>query len=190
MRKDLINEINSYKPFNEQEEKDKETILHFLLTDEDIFNRSQLAAHMTASAWVVNDTYDKAIMAYHNLYKSYSWLGGHADGDDDLLRVAIKEVQEECGVKKVRPISKNIFSLEVLPVEGHIKRGIYVPAHLHLNVTYLLQADEKELLHIKADENSAVDWFYLDEAVEKSNEEFLRQFIYSKLNSKLRKEFL
>lgn len=188
MRIDLVEEISLYKPFDEQEKIDRGTILHFLLTDRNIFKRSDLAAHMSASAWVVNKNRDKVIMAYHNLYKSYSWLGGHADGDEDLLNVAIKEVKEESGIKTVRPLSDKIFSLEVLPVEGHIKKGIYVPAHLHLNVTYLLEADENEQLHIKEDENSAVGWFYLDEAVEKSNEEFFRKFIYNKLNAKLRKE--
>ncbi len=185
MRKELIEQLKAYIPFNEQEEKDKDIILHFLSEYDDIYLRSDLVAHMTASAWVVNSTMDKVIMAYHNLYRSYSWLGGHADGDEDLLHVAIKEVQEESGISNVRALSEDIFSIEILSVEGHFKRGQYVPSHLHLNVTYLLQADENETLHIKEDENSAVGWFGLEEAVEKSNEIFFKENIYNKLNSKL-----
>lgn len=185
MRKELIEQLKAYIPFNEQEEKDKDIILHFLSEYDDIYLRSDLVAHMTASAWVVNSTMDKVIMAYHNLYRSYSWLGGHADGDEDLLHVAIKEVQEESGISNVRALSEDIFSIEILSVEGHFKRGQYVPSHLHLNVTYLLQADENESLHIKEDENSAVGWFGLEEAVEKSNEIFFKENIYNKLNSKL-----
>lgn len=185
MRKELIEQLKAYIPFNEQEEKDKDIILHFLSEYDDIYLRSDLVAHMTASAWVVNSTMDKVIMAYHNLYRSYSWLGGHADGDEDLVHVAIKEVQEESGISNVRALSEDIFSIEILSVEGHFKRGQYVPSHLHLNVTYLLQADENESLHIKEDENSAVGWFGLEEAVEKSNEIFFKENIYNKLNSKL-----
>ncbi len=185
MRKELIEQLKAYVPFNEQEEKDKDIILHFLSEYDDIYLRSDLVAHMTASAWVVNSTMDKVIMAYHNLYRSYSWLGGHADGDEDLLHVAIKEVQEESGISNVKALSEDIFSIEILSVEGHFKRGQYVPSHLHLNITYLLQADENESLHIKEDENSAVSWFGLEEAVEKSVEVFFKENIYNKLNSKL-----
>lgn len=125
-------------------------------------------------------------MAYHRIYHSWSWLGGHCDGEEDCLKVALKEVREESGVQNVRPLSDKIFSLEVLAVESHIRKGEYVPTHLHLNVTYLLEADDKEDVQIKEDENSDVAWFGLDEAVSKSEEEWFRTNIYSKLNEKLR----
>ena len=141
---------------------------------------------MTASAWVVNPDKTKVLMAYHRIYDSWAWLGGHCDGNKDCLAVAIREVREETGVENVVPLSEDIFSLEVLSVDSHFKRGEYVPTHLHLNVTYLLQADEKEDLHIKEDENSNVSWFGLDEAIERSNEEWFKQNIYKKLNEKLR----
>ena len=80
----------------------------------------------------------------------------------------------------------NIFSIEILTVDGHIKRGKYVPSHLHLNVTYLLEADEAEVLHIKQDENSGVAWFTLEEALEKCSEPWMIEWIYKKLNEKLR----
>ena len=74
-------------------------------------------------------------------------------------------------------------------MDSHYKRGKYVPTHLHLNVTYLLQADEEEVLHAKEDENTGVAWFGLDEAVEKSNEKWFRENIYAKLNKKLRETY-
>ena len=141
---------------------------------------------MTSSAWVVNHEKNKVLMAYHRIYDSWAWLGGHCDGNRDCLAVAMKEVKEEAGVKTVRPVSDEIFSLEVLSVDSHYKRGNYVPTHLHLNVTYLLEADENEKLQVKEDENSNVAWFGLGEAVEKSNEKWFRENIYTKLNKKLR----
>ena len=178
--------IQAYQPFNVQEEKDKKTILSFLDAYENAFYRENELAHMTASAWVVNRSKDRALMAYHRIYDSWSWLGGHCDGDEDCLAVAIREVKEETGVKSVVPLLEDILSLEVLSVDSHYKRGNYVPTHLHLNVTYLLEADESETLSIREDENSNVSWFDLDEAVAMSNEKWFRENIYSKLNKKLR----
>ena len=182
----IIEKFHEYTPYNIQEEKDKKIILDFLNKYEDSFYRSNLLAHMTASAWVTNKNRDKILMAYHKIYDSWSWLGGHCDGNEDCLEVAIKEVKEETGVSHVYPISEDIYSLEVLAVESHIKNNDYVPTHLHLNLTYLLEADDNDPLFIKQDENSGVAWFKIDEAVAKSNEKWFRDNIYSKLNEKMR----
>lgn len=187
---DLREAVESYTPFNEQEEKDKALILKALREEKDVFSRENPLAHLTASAWVVNPKHDKALMVYHNIYKSWSWLGGHADGDENLLNVAIREVKEESGVVDVKPISSEIFSLEVLTVDGHIKKGHYVSSHLHLNVTYLLEVDDKDPLFIKPDENSGVRWFSLEGAVAASSEPWFQEHIYRKLNAKLAQMFL
>ena len=186
-RECLIRALERYVPFNEQELRDRNTILRLLQTQEDIFLRSNLIAHMTASAWVVNADKSRALMAYHNIYDSWSWLGGHADGETDLLQVAIREVQEEGGIRNVRAVSEDIFSVEILTVDGHVKKGAYVPSHLHLNITYLLEADDTELTHVKEDENSGVAWFTLEGAVESSSEPWFRERIYSKLNARLKR---
>ena len=179
-------QIMAYVPWNEQEQKDKEELLR-ALSMENVFCRENRMAHMTASAWVVNTSRDKILMVYHNIYNSWSWLGGHADGEQDLLSVALREVQEESGISRVKPLSENIFSLEILTVDGHEKRGSYVPSHLHLNVTYLLEAADEEQLQIKPDENSGVAWFSPEEAVERSTEPWFQERIYKKLNQKLEK---
>lgn len=186
MREKLLEEIRNYVPFNQQEEADKKTILYFLENFDDIFYRDNLIAHMTASCWLTNKTRDRVFMAYHNIYDSWAWLGGHADGDEDLLHVAIKEAKEESSLADVKPVTEDIFSLEILSVDSHIKKGKYVPTHLHLNVTYLLEADDSAYISNKADENSAVGWFDKDEAVQKSNEKWFKENIYSKLNEKMK----
>ena len=186
---DIYKQIKDYQPYNELEESDKKIILKCLEMFPDIFERSNSIVHMTASAWVTNKKHDKILMAYHNIYKSFSWLGGHCDGDKDCLAVALREVQEESGIKNVKPVSENILSMEVLTVDGHYKKGKYVSCHLHLNVTYLIEADDEEELTIKEDENSAVKWFGVDEAVEASNEQWFRDNVYSKLNRKMREYY-
>lgn len=184
--KNIIQQIRDFCPYNEQEARDREVLLGLLKGPEDIYTRDNLTGHLTASAWVVNESRDKALMIYHNIYHSWSWLGGHADGDRDLLAVALREVREESGVIHVRPVSEDIFSLEILTVDGHEKKGVYVPSHLHLNVTYLLEAAENDVLTIKEDENSGVAWFGLDEAVAASTEPWFQERIYRKLNEKIR----
>ena len=183
---ELTEQIQHYIPANEQEAADREVILAFLAENEDAFERKNRIAHMTASAWVVNRERTKVLMVYHRIYDSWSWTGGHADGEADLLAVAVREVKEETGIKKVIPVSREIFSLETLTVDGHEKRGKYVPSHLHLNLTYLMEADDSEPLTVCEDENKGVAWFTLDEALKASTEPWFVKRIYSKLNEKLK----
>lgn len=185
-RQDLINQLQSYQSFNEQEEADRQVMLELLQTSDNIFYRTNLLAHFTASAWVVNKAHTHVLMAFHNIYQTYAWLGGHADGEEDLLSVALREVKEESGIHTVKPITEGIYSLETIEVNGHEKKGKYVPSHLHLNVTYLLEADDTESLHIKQDENSAVSWFPIDQVLDVVDEPWMVERIYKKLNQKLK----
>ena len=180
----LIASIEQYQPYNVQEEMDKSLILEWIKNNNNAFLRENTVAHMTASAWVVNADRSKVLMVYHNIYNSWSWLGGHADGETDLLSVAIREVKEEAGISNVFPVSEDIFSLESLTVDGHWKNGKYVSSHLHFNVTYLLEADSEEAVSIKADENSGVAWFTPEEALEKSTEPWFVERVYKKLIKK------
>ena len=180
IREDIVN----YLPCCEQEERDKEIILAFLDKNPDAFYRSNLIAHMTASAWIVNPARDKVLMVYHKLYDSWSWTGGHADGDEDLAYVALKEVREETGVKSAKLLSGEILSLEILTVDGHEKRGEYVPSHLHMNVTYLVEADENDTLTVCEEENSGVQWFTPEDALKASTEPWFVERIYKKLIEK------
>ena len=88
-RQELIASIEQYQPYNEQEEMDKPLILEWIKNNDNAFLRENAVAHMTASAWVVNADRSKVLMVYHNIYNSWSWLGGHADGETDLLSVAV-----------------------------------------------------------------------------------------------------
>ena len=181
----LYEQIKAYEPYNEQEEKDKAVMLKLMERENNLFTRENEVAHFTASSWLVNKEHTKVLMIYHNIYHSWSWTGGHADGEEDLLAVARKEAMEETGVKTITPVTETIFSLETLTVDGHVKRGAYVASHLHMNVTYLLEADEAEVLRVKEDENSGVAWFTLEEALEKCSEPWMIERVYKKLNEKL-----
>ena len=177
--------LKAYQPWNEQEERDKAVMLRALSTMPDCFDRANEIAHFSASSWIVNRAGNKVLMAYHNLYHAWAWTGGHADGDRDLLSVALREAREETGIH-AKPVTEDIFSLEILTVDGHEKRGRYVPSHLHLNVTYLLRADDTAPIRPKTDENAAVQWFTLEDALKNCAEPWMVRRVYGKLNEKLK----
>ena len=182
---DLITELERFRPWNEQEERDLAELLRRLRSGEELYSRENLSAHLTASAWVTSPDRRQVLLAYHNLYDSWAWLGGHADGERDLLAVAVRETREESGLTSVRPLSPDICSVEILTVDGHEKRGVYIPSHLHLNITYLLEADPAAAVRCKPDENSRVGWFDLEDAIAASSEPWFQERIYRKPNAKL-----
>lgn len=181
----ILDNLEVYRPWNEQEARDVEELLRRLRSGEELYTRDNASAHLTASAWVVSPDRRQVLLAYHNLYRSWAWLGGHADGERDLLNVALREVREESGLSDVRPVTDALYSVEILTVDGHEKRGKYISSHLHLNVTYLLEADPASPVRCKPDENSRVGWFALEDALAASTEPWFRERIYSKLNAKL-----
>ena len=181
MKEKLIEQVENYIPVNEQEQTDRATLLRWLRGDADVSVRQNLDGHLTASAWVVNPERTHVLMAYHRLYNSWAWLGGHADGNWDLQAVAEKEAREESGIEHLRPVSEEPVSLEILTVNGHEKKGKYVPCHLHLNLTYLFEGSMNEDLHCKIDENTGVDWIPMEELSVRCNEPWFVERIYSKL---------
>ncbi len=154
----LYKQIKEYTPYNRQEAADKALMLQFMENNPDALTRDNLAAHFATSAWVVNRQRTKVLMIYHNIYKSWSWAGGHADGESNLLAVARREILEETGLSDMKLLCDGIFAINVLTVERHIKKGQPVAGHLHLDVDWLFEADDSLPLRIKEDENSAVGW--------------------------------
>ena len=180
----LYHEIQKYTPVNQQEEQDQKLFLKYMENCSDYLDRENQIAHFTASIWTINPERTKTLMVYHNIYDSWSWIGGHADGMEDLRSVAMRELQEETGVRDAALLGGHIFSLESLTVNGHVRRGLYVPSHLHLNVTYLAEAREQEALIVNADENQAVKWWSFEDALRVPNEPWMITHVYKKLVEK------
>ena len=179
------NAFKNYIPLCEQEISDQKAILKFIELNDDCLLRSNLVAHITSSAIVVNKKMDKVLFIHHNIYNSWGWVGGHNDGNPDLFQVAIKEAKEETGVTQIVPYNDEILGIDVIYVENHIKNGKFVGDHLHLNATYLLVADENEKLIVKEDENSGVKWFYINEVNDHVTEERIKT-VYNKLLNRIK----
>lgn len=169
----LRDEINSFVPFNSEEEKIKEYHLKWINTFNDVLTRENEFGHFAASAFVVNKERTKMLVVYHNIYDAWIFPGGHADGEENLLSVAIREVEEETGLK-AKVLDKHIYAISASPIVGHIKRGKYVPAHTHLDVVYLLEADDKEKLTFRSDESKGVKWINLEDAYGEDIVDFIR----------------
>ncbi len=160
----FLEEIKLYEPQNEEEKKQKEMMLQYIVMFYDkISYRSSMLFHMTASSIVVNKNRDKILMIYHKIYNSWSWIGGHADGEQDLQKTAIKETKEETGLSELKPMENGIVSLDILTVEGHYKKEEYICPHLHFNVTYCFEADEKSELILNERETNGVKWIPISE---------------------------
>jgi len=175
-----INDINNYIPKNEQETQDKKVIQeHIKNFPSTVLSRGNEIAHIASSGFIINKDVSKTLMVYHNILNRWAWTGGHADGNENLLEVAIKETYEETGVV-AKPLSNEIASIDILLVPGHTKRGAYVNCHLHLDTAYILVADENDIPTAKPDENSAVMWHPVS-FINKDNFGTPDVYIYTKL---------
>lgn len=177
--------LKKYTPYSEQERADIDLIIKAEEIFGDILTRENKFCHLTASAFIINKGHNKVLCIYHNIYKSWSWVGGHADGDDDMLYVAEKETREETSLEKFKVINEMPISVEILPVASHIRKGKYVSAHQHLNITYLFEADENDAIHILEDENSNIGWLTFDELIAKSDEPYMIS-VYKKIIEKIK----
>ena len=180
-----LEQVKNYIPTTKSEKADKELILSMKNQFNDILSRDNKIAHITSSAFVVNKDRTKTLMIHHNIFDSWSFTGGHADGDSDLINVALKELKEEASVKNPKLITNSLISLDLLHVIGHMKKGEYVSPHIHISFTYLVECSEDEILHIKEDENKGVAWIDINNIDGYTNKEPHMQVVFNKIISKL-----
>lgn len=173
--------IEKYQAISEQEKNDQRIMLEHIKNHGDLtLKREQEIAHFTSSSIILNEEKTHMLMIHHNIYKTWTWTGGHMDGEEDFLQVALREAREETGLSQLKVFSEAICSLDILPVWGHIKRDSYVSAHLHFNASFIFIASREDSLKIKPDENSDIKWVPLTEVNEHSKEPDIIQ-VYNKL---------
>lgn len=179
--------INTYPAADMCEAGYVASFLQFLNTfGENIYTRDNLLGHIVVSAFVTNLEHTKVLMAFHKILGRWNWLGGHADGERDLAKVALQETAEESSLQHIRLVRAEPVSIEVLQVGEHFKNGKFIPAHLHYDVAYWLEADENEEICLRPDENEAIRWIKFGE-IGDFNQDEVDNKIYQRIIKKIQK---
>ena len=153
----FLEALKAYEPFDETEKKHQDRVIK-LFDETDIpFSREALAGHITGSAFVVNERFDKTFMILHKKLGLWLQPGGHCDGDPDVGITALRETEEEAGLKDLTLINR-IFDVDVHPVPERTKNGKLEPEHFHHDVRYLIIANEDEEITIQEDEIDGAGW--------------------------------
>lgn len=179
--------LEHYRPTDALEIAERESFIQFMkIFGEKAYFRENLIGHVCASCWIMNPPKTKVLMIYHNLYQSWGWIGGHADGRKNLLAVALSEAKEESGITNLQLGNTSPIDINILGVKAHVKNGKIVPAHLHFNVVYVLRGDEHQPLRIKPDENKGVQWIEIEKINEYCTEAHMLP-LYKRLLEKVKK---
>ena len=184
---DWMTQLAQYVPQTPQEAADKVALQNDVQKyGTAVLERSSPSgSHICCSGMILDPTMTQVLLVYHNIYQSFSWTGGHADGESDFLAVAIREAQEETGLQQVQPLCSAILSIDRLPVKAHIRRGEPVAAHFHDCISFGLLADPKQPLRIQPAENSAVCWKPIAELPELCQEPHMLP-VYEKLIARMK----
>lgn len=190
MKTKYMNLIENYTPNTAMEESVKRSIKEYVdFHGKTVLTRENLMAHMTASTVILNEDATRMLMIYHKIYNAWTWQGGHADGEEDLLMVALKEAKEETGLRRlvaeVDSCGNFLYTLDILPVKGHRKNGDFVAPHMHLNAAFVLTADENDLLVMNEEETEGIMWVPVEKIDQMANEPDITP-IYHRLIQKVK----
>lgn len=165
-RKILLDLLEKHSPIDDNESKMTNDIIEFVKSNEDCFKRELLIGHVTGSAWIVNDTRTHVLMMHHRKLNQWFQPGGHCDGDPDVLNVALKEANEETGLKNLKVVNGEIYDVDVHQIPE--RKG--VPAHYHYDVRFLIEADMNEQL-IVTEESNDLAWVSIGKVAEHNDSE-------------------
>ena len=156
-RNNLREKLISYHPADTAEQAFKHEMLSFLNTYQNCFERALEVGHFTGSAWLVSKDGTKALLMHHTKLDRWLQLGGHCDGDSDILAVALKEAQEESGINGIEPVNTNIFDIDVHLIPASSK----LPAHYHYDVRFLFRVTSNEEI-VQNSESKELRWIRKD----------------------------
>lgn len=172
-RQPLLKKLDYYAPFDRIERRMTEDIERFVQKNPRCFERSLEIGHVTGSAWIVDQDRSHVLLTHHRKLDRWLQLGGHADGDADILRVAWREATEESGLEGVRPVSENIYDVDIHAIPATARE----PAHVHYDVRFLFEADRHAPLVVSS-ESKDLAWVPLERIAEYSGEESMMRMVY------------
>ena len=162
----LLELLNKHKAFDENEAIMLAKTIEFVKSNEDCFMRELAIGHVTGSAWIVDKLHQFVLLTHHRKLDKWFQPGGHCDGDNDVLSVAMKEAIEETGVSDIQVLSSNIFDVDVhlIPARKDIA------AHFHYDIRFLFEAD-KDISLVISDESNALAWVEIAKLAEFNDSE-------------------
>ena len=161
----LAQAVEAYIQRYPAEHEVAERFLAFVLREPMCFHRSTVEGHITGSAWVVDGRLDHTLLTHHRKLNKWLQLGGHADGDHDVVRVALTEAREESGIADVRLLHPEIFDLDIHIIPARPGE----PEHLHYDVRYVILAGHSE--HVVSDESHDLSWVPIEAITHYTTEE-------------------
>lgn len=170
-RQPILALIDRYAKRYPEEAATSERIKRFVMDHEDCFYREQLSGHITGSAWIVNATADRALLTHHKKLNIWVQLGGHADGDNQIERVAAREAEEESGLTDLALVSEEIFDIDIHEIPARKQE----PAHFHYDCRFLLQATSTN--YVVSDESHDLGWIALNDMSQYTNEESVLRMV-------------
>jgi 8-oxo-dGTP pyrophosphatase MutT (NUDIX family) len=171
-RQNLLTQLHRYAGNDPHEESMRLRIIRFIEQFEDCFERTQLSGHITASALIVNKQRTHTLLTHHHKLEKWLQLGGHSDGDPDPLNVAMREAEEESGLKNVVPVSNSIFDVDVHTIPARKNE----PEHFHYDIRFLFEADDTQSLVI-SEESKDLAWIPLKEIERYTTEESMLRMV-------------
>lgn len=176
-RNHLLDQLARYQPLDARDDAQRREVAAFVREHPDCFARTCLPGHLTASAWLLDAGGRRVLLTHHRKLGRWIQLGGHLDGESDLLAAALREAREESGIHAITALSPEIFDLDIhaYPAVGH------EPAHRHYDIRFLLQVQGRDEV-VVSDESHALAWFSpeevdrlkVDEAVKRMNQKWRR----------------
>lgn len=165
-RKKVCDALDFFAKKHPEQRAVADAMQQFIRSTPDCFERGHSAGHITGSAWLVNPRGDKVLLTLH--HKLGRWLqpGGHADGDTDILRVAMREAEEESGICGISALSPEIFDIDIHLIPARPAAG--GPAHYHYDIRYLLKAPHEN--YAISPESDELAWWCKHDFEERQNE--------------------
>jgi 8-oxo-dGTP pyrophosphatase MutT (NUDIX family) len=175
-RNPLLQLLHTHQPADIEEQRMWLETIEFVKQNPLCFERSLQVGHVTGSALVIDETGEFVLLMHHRKLNRWFQPGGHADGESDILQVALKEAQEETGLEQIEIISSSIFDVDVHLIPANSKD----PAHYHYDIRFLLKANKEEPLKINS-ESKNLAWIPLTEVALYNDSESLLRMV-RKLN--------
>ena len=173
IRDKLEIKLENYLVLYPNEKLTTQTMIDFFKKNQNCFERNNLRGHFTGSAWVLDESHSWIVMTHHRQLKLWLQPGGHADGNADLLDVAINETKEETGLKKLKIISDEIFDLDIQKIPQYKD----IPPHFHYDVRFLLETKRNSNQIKVSSESHDVAWIHKDNVLDKNNEYSIKRML-------------